>query len=145
MIHTLAERDGSLYATETFVDEWEPRRITNWYLLNTTLAEFVTWFASETLMHRKIGCTLFPQVRPASVWKDEQGWTYRITSGFPSERTPAFTDIVPIPAPLQRGRKYQLQWHKGAWYKETKRGLVVLDSNTPGGTHAINRALDTTH
>ena len=128
MTYALAERDGALYAKETIIDPWEPRMIINWYRLGTTLMEFATWFASEDLMRKRIGSVLSPTIHPATVWRDEQGWIYRIASGISGERKPAITEITPISEPAQHGRKYPLQWHKGAWHKETKKGLVKLAS-----------------
>ena len=126
MLYTLAEREGSLYAREAIVDEWEPRTIHNWYLLTTKMTEFATWFASEALMRQKVGCLLSPLSRPATIWVDEQGWTYRLTTGVASERKPTFTDFTPIAEPIQRGRKYPLRWWNGAWCRETKNGMIKV-------------------
>ena len=129
-IYTLEERDGSLYAKQTFTDDNLPRIIANWYLLTTPLDQFRTWFASTERMKASLGGVLEPTINPATVWKDERGWTYHIISGISGERKAVFTEITPIPEPVQRGRKYPLEWHKCAWHKRTGKGLVKLQESS---------------
>lgn len=80
-------------------------------------------------IQKKLGCQLIAMSHPPTVWKDKQGWLYRITSGLSGERSPAFTEYEPIPKPKQRGRTSPLEWHEGAWHKKTSKGFIKMTSD----------------
>jgi hypothetical protein len=123
MSYILAERDGILYAKETFISEDAPVEITNWYQLATPYAQFVSWFCSEDVARQFIGGVLYPTVNPPLVFENTQQWRFhRANAGKPEH-----TETTPIPELAHRGRN-PLVWHRGTWHKETHKGLVKLDA-----------------
>lgn len=121
MTYTLAERDGNLYAKRTLINEWVPQEDINWYLLTTPYRRYRAWFASEEAARAFLGKEMHPTCNPPLVFEITQGWRFhRATSG-----KPEITETTPIRCPVHRGRN-SLVWHKGAWYKETAKGLVKL-------------------
>lgn len=122
-MYTLEERNNKLYAKQTMIDEWLPRRIENWYELTTPYQKFVSWFASEDVARQLLGKEIVPTInKPAIVFRNHLGWLFHRTD---ASSTPAYQEIAPIPEPKVKGR-CKLAWYKGAWHKETAKGLVKI-------------------
>lgn len=120
MSYVLDERDGWLYAKETTTDYFEPRSIIQWWPTGLHWYQFKQWFADEEHARTAIGGELHPMSNTS--YQDECGWRYHLTNG--GQTKPEYTEIVPIPEPKQRGRKFPVEWKNGEWWKYTSRGLV---------------------
>lgn len=120
MSYILDERDGWIYAKETTTDYFEPRSIIQWWPTEIRWYQFRQWFADEDYARAAIGGVLHPMSNTS--YQDERGWTYRLPQE--GQTKPEYTEIVPIPEPKQRGRKFPVEWKNGAWWKYTSRGLV---------------------
>jgi hypothetical protein len=122
-MYTLEERDGALYAKETSINEWLPRQDENWYLLATPYRNFVSWFASEEAARQLLGMEIRATINnPAVVFRNHLGWLFHRAD---ASSKPAYTESTPIPSPKIKGR-CKVVWHKGAWHKETVKGLVKV-------------------
>lgn len=119
MSYTLEERSGNLYAKKAWRDDTVPVEVTNWYLLATPWRRFRSWFASEEAARAFLGKEMHPTGNPPMVFQIQQGWRiHRANAG-----KPEIIETRDIPEPAHTRRQH-LVWHKGAWHKETAKGLV---------------------
>lgn len=129
MMYTLEEQNGKLYAKEETINEWEPRKDILWYELVTPYQKFVSWFASEEIARVLLGDTLYPNDSASSptIWHDKRGWKWISVCATHAgqKQKPDIIEFEPIPMPVVKSRK-PLVWHKGAWHKETAKGLVKI-------------------
>lgn len=125
--YLLVTREGNLYTKESFIDDSEPRKVSNWYPLSIPFENFRSWFVSEEAMNNKLNTTLQPvNNSPVNIWMDNMGWTYTHRLDSQNCRKPDFTEIQEIDQPVVKGRHLPLVWHKGAWCKQTNKGPVKL-------------------
>ncbi len=58
----------------------------------------------------------------------QKGGTYVLSLDVVDGRTPLLHfAVVAVRQPKQRGKQYPVEWVRGWWYKQTRRGLVRLD------------------
>lgn len=120
-MYVLDAMNGWLYVKQTDTDYFEPKRYTWWWPTGYRYIDFERNFSTPELAHEALGKLLNPTSNCSYV--DERGWTYRLTDG--GQTKPEHTAVEPIPEPKQRGRKCELAWQDGQWWKYTAKGKVL--------------------
>jgi hypothetical protein len=117
--YKLARRNGRWYVRYTMCAFLTPEMVSNYWPISMDLSDF------DPGANDADGADLMEGSRPGAPFTFAQHGFRRyvvLMNGGQTECAPGMAESVPIPPPVQRGRKLEVRWDAGRWIKLTAKG-----------------------